>query len=273
MASVTATDGTRLAYEEYGVGAPIVFIAGWSLSADMWEHQVPRFVAEGYRCVMLDRRGHARSERPSGGYDLDTLSDDIHTLLTELDLRDVTIVGHSFGGVEVAHYLARHGSDRIARAVLLAACLPSLKRSAANPEGVPPEAVELTMAELRADRPKWLSKSAQAYFATHLFNDVSPALIDDTIRQCLNVAPMAAFAVQEACLNAAHEDTLPNIDVPVLVLHGAADTSAPVHFTGRRTAAAIPGCVYHEYPTAGHGLYVTHADAVNTDILDFVKAS
>ncbi|BCJ27891.1 alpha/beta fold hydrolase [Actinocatenispora sera] len=273
MASVTATDGTRLAYEEYGVGAPMVFIAGWSLSADMWEHQVPRFVAEGYRCVMLDRRGHARSERPSGGYDLDMLSDDIHSLLTELDLRDVTIIGHSFGGVEVAHYLARHGSERIARAVFLAACLPSMKRSEANPEGVPPEAIELTMAELRADRPKWLAKSAQAYFATHLFNDVSPALIDDTVRQCLNVAPMAAFTLQEANLNAAHEDTLPDIDVPVLVLHGAADASAPVHFTGRRTAAAIPGCVYHEYPTAGHGLYVTHADVVNTDILDFVKAS
>lgn len=271
MPYVTASDGTRLAYEDYGTGAPVVFVAGWALGADMWEFQVPRFLEEGYRCVLRDRRGHARSDRPSTGYDMDTLADDLAVLLDALDLRDVTLVAHSFGGVEVAHYLGRHGSARIARVVLVAACLPSMRRSAANPEGVPAELCAASIASLRADRYKWLADRSQAYFATHLGNDVSPALVDATVRQCLDVAPYAALRVQEVNLTTAHEDVLPTIDVPVLVVHGDADASAPVHITGRRTAKAIPGAVYHEYAAAGHGLYVTHAERLNGDILDFMS--
>lgn len=271
MPFVTAADGTRLAYEDYGTGAPIVFVAGWSLSSDMWDHQVPWFVDAGFRCVLLDRRGHARSDRPSTGYDLDTLSDDIAVLLEALDLRDVTLVGHSFGGVEVAHHLGRHGTDRVARAVFLAATLPSLRRSDANPDGLPAEAIEATLATLRADRPNWLHAQSQAYFATHL-NAVSPATVEYGVRQCLDVSAMAALAVQETNLSASHEDLLPTLELPVLVLHGSVDASAPVHVTGRRTAAAIPGAVYREYATAGHGLYVTHAEAVNTDIHTFLTA-
>ncbi|GAA5031610.1 alpha/beta fold hydrolase [Actinopolymorpha pittospori] len=272
MPFITAADGTLLAYEDYGSGPTVVFIAGWALSADMWEHQVPWFVSAGHRCVLLDRRGHARSQRPSTGYDLDTLSDDIAALLDQLDLRDVTLVGHSFGGVEVAHHLSRHGSGRVARAVFLAACLPSMRRSEANPDGLPQEVIDATMAALRADRQKWLHDGSQAFFATHLGNDVSPALIDDAIRQCLNVAPMAALAVQETNLAAAHEVELAELDLPVLVLHGAADASALVQITGRRTAAIVPGAVYREYPTAGHGLYITHAETINADIAEFIKA-
>lgn len=272
MPFITAADGTQLAYEDYGSGPAVVFIAGWALSADMWEYQVPWCVSAAYRCVLLDRRGHARSDRPSTGYDLDTLSDDIAALLHQLDLRDVTLVGHSFGGVEVAHHLVRHGSERVARAVFLASTLPSLRQSEANPDGLPQEAIDATMAALRRDRPKWLHDNGQAYFATHLGNDVSPALVDATVRQCLDVAPMAALAVQETNCAAAHEDELAELDLPVLVLHGAADASAPVHITGRRTAALVPGAVYREYPTAGHGLYVTHAEAINTEIAEFIKA-
>ncbi|GAA2760733.1 alpha/beta fold hydrolase [Actinopolymorpha rutila] len=271
MPFFSTADGTRLAYEDYGTGSPIVFVAGWSLSADMWEYQLPRFVDEGYRCVLLDRRGHARSERPSTGYDLDTLSADIAALLEHLDLREVTLVAHSFGGVESAHYLGAYGTERVSRAVFLAACLPSMRRSEANPDGLPQEAIDATMASLRADRTRWLYNGGQAYFATQLGNTVMPAMIEDTIRQCMNTAPMAAIWLQQVNLNAAHEDDLAKLDIPVLVLHGAADASAPVHLTGRRTAAVIPNCVYREYPRAGHGLYVTHADAVNADILNFIR--
>ncbi|MEU7891140.1 alpha/beta hydrolase, partial [Microbispora bryophytorum] len=131
-----AADGTRLAYEDYGTGEPIVFVASWSLASDMWEYQVPFFVEEGYRCVLLDRRGHGGSDRPGTGYDFDTLADDIAGLIEYLDLRDVTIVGHSTGGAEVARYLARHGEDRVARVAFVSAMLPFVMRTEDNPEGL-----------------------------------------------------------------------------------------------------------------------------------------
>jgi pimeloyl-ACP methyl ester carboxylesterase len=131
------TDGTRLAYEDYGTGAPIVFAASWALDADMWEYQVPFFLDNGYRCVPLDRRGHGRSDRPSGGYDLDTLADDLAELVERLDLSDITLVGHSAGGAEVARYLARHGEERVARVVFASATIPFLKQTADNPDGAP----------------------------------------------------------------------------------------------------------------------------------------
>ncbi|MGA8113184.1 MAG: alpha/beta hydrolase [Actinocatenispora sp.] len=272
MPFIETRDGTRLAYEDYGTGTPIVFVAGWSLGADMWEYQVPFFLRHGYRCVLVDRRGHGRSDRASTGYDVDTLAEDLADLITHLDLRGATLVGHSFGGVEIAHYLDRHPSGRVDRAVFVAACLPSMRRSAANPDGLGDEVIEATLASLRADRPRWLADRGQSYFATHLGNTVSPALIDETVRQCLTASPVAAIQVQEANLAASHESELDRLDLPTLVVHGDADASAPVDLTGRRTAKALPGCVYREYPGAGHGLYVTHAAALNGDILDFLRS-
>lgn len=206
----TTHDGTSLAYEDYGQGEPVLFLASWALSSDMWEYQIPFLVERGYRCVTLDRRGHGRSERPSTGYDLDTCADDVAALIEHLDLRGVTLVGHSAGGAEAARYLARHGEDRIARVAFVSAVLPFLKRTEDNPEGRPEEGLR------------------------------------------------ARAALRE-------------ITVPALVVHGAADASALVDLTGRRTAALVPGAVYKEYPTGGHGLFVTHKDALNDDLLAFIK--
>lgn len=189
-------DGSRLAYEDHGSGAAIVFVAGWSLGCDMWEYQVPFFLESGYRCVLLDRRGHGRSDRPSAGYDLDTLAEDLAGFVEHRAL----------------------------------------------------------------------------YFATQLGNRVFPALQDETVRQCLRASPVAALALQRANLEAAHETELARFPLPALVVHGDADASAPVAITGRRTAKAIPGCVYREYPRAGHGLYASHAESLNRDILDFVRS-
>lgn len=145
-------DGTRLAYEEYGTGEPIVFIAGAMLNTDMWEYQIPFFVDRGYRCIAIDRRGHGRSDRPATGYDIDTTTEDLAALLDHLDLRDATLVGHSTGGAEAARYVARHGNARVARVVFLAAILPFMKLTDDNPGGVPEEIAENLFQQIRTDR-------------------------------------------------------------------------------------------------------------------------
>jgi non-heme chloroperoxidase len=260
----------RLAYQDYGTGRPVVLLAGWTLAADMWEYQVPFLVEAGYRCVLLDRRGHGRSDRPSGGYDMDTLADDVAALIEHLDLRDVTLVGHSTGAAESARYLARHGEDRIAAVAFVSGVLPYLERTEDNPEGVPVAASEASVAHFRRDRPKWFADRAQGYFATHLFTDVSPALVELGVRQCLQTSPIATVELWRSVFRADHRAGLRQITVPALVVHGAADQSADVAMTGRRTAALVPGAVYREYPTAGHGLYVTHRDQLNADLIDLI---
>jgi non-heme chloroperoxidase len=263
-------DGTCLAYEDYGSGPPIVFVAGWVLNAGMWEYQVPCFLQRGYRCVLPDRRGHGRSDRPPGGYDIDTRADDLAALIEHLDLREVTLVAHSAGGGEAARYLARHGESRVARVAFLAATLPFLKQTEDNPEGLPQDACDEAVAQFHRDRPKWFADRAQGYFATHLGNDVSPALIDNELRRCLSASPTATVEMWKSSFHADHRDDLRAITIPVLIIHGAADQSAPIDLTGRRTAKLVPGSVYNEYPAAGHGLYATHAEQINADLVTFI---
>ncbi|ARF56039.1 alpha/beta fold hydrolase [Streptomyces gilvosporeus] len=268
---VESHDGTRLAYEDYGQGETLVFVSSAMLNTEMWEYQLPFFAERGFRCVAFDRRGHGRSDRPSTGYDIDSTADDLAAVLTQLDLRDVTLVGHSLGGAEIARYLARHGAGRVARVVFIAAMLPFLKRTDDNPQGLPQEAIEASMARLRADRPKWLAGQKEAFFATHLGNDVSPALVEHTMAQCLSASPWATLQAQQAAVHTDSRAALREIDVPALVVHGAADFSAPVEVTGRRTAELIPGATYKEYPTAGHGIYASHHAQLNADVLEFIK--
>ncbi|MDL4816630.1 alpha/beta fold hydrolase [Actinomadura opuntiae] len=265
-------DGTRLSYEDYGQGHPVVFVTSAMLNTGMWEYQIPFFTEHGYRCLTFDRRGHGRSDRPSGGYDVDTLADDLAAFLEHLDLRDVILVGHSTGGAEIARYLARHGEDRVQRVAFVSAVLPFLRQTEDNPEGVPQELFDGLIAMIRADRPKWLTMQSQLFFATQLGNDVHPATIDWMIRMCLDAAPWAVLEVQKTVYHADNREALRNITVPCLVVHGDADFSAPVEATGRRTAALVPGAVYKEYPAAGHGLFVSHKDRLNGDLLEFFKS-
>lgn len=265
MPHYIAPDGTDLHYTDFGTGSPVVLVHSWSLSSAMWEYQVDALLAAGYRCIAMDRRGHGRSDVPSTGYDLDTLADDLAGLIEHLDLRDAAIVAHSMGTCETTRYLALHGSSRVARVVFLGAMTPHLVGA------VGPEFLEGWFGLLRADRPRWFHESAPGYFATAGTGSwVSQALVDDGIGQILAVP----LAVQIACVRAFATvdltDDLQNIDVPVLVLHGTADESAPYAITGAPTAELIKDHRAVTYDGAPHGLYVTHKDAVNAEILAFL---
>ncbi|MVU81675.1 alpha/beta fold hydrolase [Nocardia sp. ET3-3] len=272
MYFTTPTDGTTLAYEDYGTGTPIVFVAGWSLPSDMWERQVPFFLDHGYRCVLLDRRGHGRSDRPTSGYDTDTRADDLAGLIEHLDLRDVILVSHSGGGAEVVRYLARHGADRVQRVAMLAATVPFLLQTEDNPIGIPGELIEATLTDLKTDRARWFTDLSQSYFATHMGTRVTPATIDTEIRRSLSTSIVSTIEVQRETAHTDCRADLAALTVPVLLLHGVQDQQMPIDLTSRRTVEMTPNAVLKEYLDAGHGLYSSHAAQVNADILDFIKS-
>lgn len=271
MSFFTTNDGTRLFYEDWGQGAPVVFVASWALNADMWEYQVPALVEQGLRCIVYDRRGHGRSDRTGHGYDIDTLADDLAALITHLDLSNVTLIAHSMGGGEVVHYLARHGSDRIARIALISAILPFLCKTEDNPEGVPEAVFKSISGQFREDRVQYFTQRAQAFFATHLGNKVSPELVQWTTEQCLYNAPMALLQCWRTNFYTDFRAEMQEITLPTLIIHGTADASALIDVTGRRSAKLVPGNIYKEYQNAGHGLFITHKHQLNNDLLAFIQ--
>ncbi|WP_040812520.1 alpha/beta fold hydrolase [Nocardia concava] len=272
MFFTTPTDGTTLAYEDYGTGTPIVFIAGWSMPTDMWERQVPFFLEQGYRCVLLDRRGHGRSDRPSSGYDTDTRADDLAGLMEHLDLRDAILVAHSGGSGEVVRYLARHGADRVSRIAMLGAAIPFLRQTADNPIGVPDELIEATLNDLAHDRAQWLADRVQGYYATHMGTRVTPAMMENEVRRSMSCSPYAAVETQRAIFVTDHRADVAACPVPMLLLHGIPDQSIPIDLGSRRAVELAPDAILKKYPDAGHGLYHSHFTQVNADILDFIKA-
>lgn len=269
MPHFTASDDTRLFYQDWGTGRPIVLLTMWALGTEMWEYQVPALVDAGFRCVVPDRRGQGRSDVPGTGYDYDTLADDVAALLDHLDLTDVTLVGPSMSGGEAIRYLTRHGSGRISRIAIVSATLPFLCGGEDNPEGAPPEVLAANFATLRADKPKFMGDYGQAFFQPHLGNPVSSEQVRWLVDYGSQTPTMVATKLWKSVFYTDFRDELTKVDVPTLVLHGAADANAPIDVTGRRTAALIPGCQYTEYPTGAHGMFLTHAQQLTKDLLDF----
>jgi non-heme chloroperoxidase len=268
MPFIVTTDGTQLAYESYGQGDPVVFCNGVMLSTSMWDYQVPFLVDRGYRCVLHDWRGHGRSDRPSSGYDIATLAADLDTLINELNLHNVRLVGHSGGAAVAVRYLAKHGSNRVHNLTLLSPMLPFLKRTPDNPDGLPEELFDRSMSALRADRTRWLADQ-QLFFASHL-KPVSPNLIEWTRRDCESASMYAVLALQRHVFHDDNRRFTDQIDVPTLVMHGAADFSAPVEVCGRPTTDAIALSKYVEFPDAGHGMYASHHEWVNNELSGFL---
>ncbi|MEU3827531.1 alpha/beta fold hydrolase [Streptomyces sp. SID486] len=263
-------DGTRLFYTDWGQGTPVVFVAGAWLSSSAWEFQMLPLSEAGMRCVAFDKRGHGRSDWVGHGFDYDTLADDLAALLDHLDLREVTLVAHSMGGGEVIRYLSRHGYGRVSRVVLVSSTAPLMIRTPDHPEGIEQSAFDALLAERTRDRPQWMAHNAQAFFATHLGNRVSSELVQWTVQRCLDCSAKAAVEViRTGCCTDLREEA-GTLRVPVLIVHGDADASAPVELCGRQLAKLVPGGIYKEYPQAGHGLFMTHAEQLNDDLLDFI---
>jgi non-heme chloroperoxidase len=266
MRFVQTKDGSRLFYQDWGTGEPVVFVHGFTLSSEIWEPQMQRLAEAGYRCVAYDRRGHGRSERAWTGYDFDTLADDLGSVLETLDLNGVTLVGHSIGAGEIVRYLSRHGSERVARVVSVSGAIPGEPYDPNAPDQVRAEQVAHAIAEMERDRP--------GYYAT-----MAPALLghatqDERHRWLMHIALRTSLPAALGCTRAQASDDfavdLAAVSMPMLLVHGDADHSNPMALTSARVAEAVPTSRLVVYEGAPHGLFVTHGERLSADLLTFL---
>jgi len=267
-ALIETADGTRLFYRDWGSGKPVVFLHSWGCNSEMWGYQMAELLDHGERCVAFDRRGHGRSDDPGRGYDADTLADDLAAVMEVLNLRNATLVGHSMGGGEIVRYLSRHGSDRVAKVVLLAPTTPFLTKTADNSIGLDATAFESTRGLWRRDFPKWVGDLAPPFFVA----DTSPEMKRWLIEMLLETPLPVLLACNHVVAETDYRPDLRAMRTPTLVIHGDKDVSAPLDLTGRPTAALIPGAKLTVYEGAPHGLFLTHMARLNHDLLAFVSA-
>lgn len=260
-------DGTALFYRDWGSGAPVLFVHSAGLNSEMWAYQMVPLTAEGFRCIAFDRRGHGRSSDPGRGYDFDTLADDLAAVIGTLDLTGLTLVGHSMGCAEIARYLTRHGSRRVKRVVLIAPTTPFLMKTADNPHGVDRALFRQVRAQWLRDFPKWVADNTDPFFVP----ETSPQIRQWGVRMMHATTLQAHVECNVALTETDFRDELKRIDVPVLVLHGTKDVSAPLPLTGQPTAKLIPDAELKVYEGAPHGIFVTHLERVNQDLLRFIR--
>lgn len=273
MSTVTTKDGTQIYYKDWGSGQPVVFSHGWPLSADAWEDQMVFLGAHGYRCIAHDRRGHGRSSQPWSGNEMDTYADDLAVLVEALELKNAIHVGHSTGGGEVARYIGRHGTQRVAKAVLIGAVPPLMLKTAANPGGLPIEAFDQIRANVLADRSQFFKDlSVPFYGANRPDAKVSQGLRDSFWLQGMQ----AGFKGIIDCIKAFSEtdftEDLTKFDVPTLLLHGDDDQIVPIGASALLSSKLIKNAQLQVYQGAPHGMCSTHKDQVNADLLAFLKA-
>lgn len=273
MGTITTKDGTEIFYKDLGSGQPIVFSHGWPLSSDDWDNQIYYFASRGFRCIAHDRRGHGRSGQTWDGNDMDTYADDLAELTAALDLKEAIHIGHSTGGGEVARYIGRHGTSRVAKAVLIGAIPPLMLKIDANPGGLPIEVFDGFRAAYLADRTQFYIDVASGPF--YGFNrpgaKVSQGLIDNWWRQGM----MGSFKGGYDCIKAFSEtdftEDLKKIDVPTLVMHGEDDQVVPIADAAYLSSKLVPNAVLKVYPGFPHGMCSTHHDVINPDLLAFIK--
>jgi non-heme chloroperoxidase len=265
---IQTRDGTGLFYKTWGDGKPVLFVHAGGLPSDMWNYQMAPLSEHGLACIAYDRRGHGRSGDPGRGYDFDTLADDLAAVIEALDLREVTLVGHSFASGEMVRYLTRHGRGRIARLVFVApAATPFRLKTADNPDGIEASVFEQFRRDLLLkDYPQWLEDNARPFVVA----ETSRGMIDWLKGLMLQTSMKALVDCNRVMVETDFRAELPWISLPTLVIHGDRDVSAPVDTTGRRTAELIPGAVFKLYEGAPHGLFVTHMERLNADLLAFI---
>ncbi len=272
MSTITTADGTQIFYKDWGHGQPVVFSHGWPLSADDWDGQMLFFLRQGYRVIAHDRRGHGRSSQGSTGHDMDHYADDLAALTEALDLREALHVGHSTGGGEVARYIARHGSSRVAKAVLVSAVPPLMARTEANPDGVPMEVFDGIRAAVAANRAQFFEDFTLPFYG---FNRPGATVSEGIRKHWWAQGMQGSIQAHHDGIKAFSETDftadLKKIDVPTLVLHGDDDQVVPLAISSQRTATLIPDATLKVYPGLPHGMCATHADLINADLLAFFK--
>src|SRR5262245_56302020 len=271
MNTVTAKDGTSIYYKDWGQAPVVTFSHGWPLNADAWDGQMLFLVQNGFRCVAHDRRGHGRSGQASSGNDMNGYADDLAAVIETLDLHDATLVGHSTGGGEVARYIGRHGTKRVAKAVLIAAVPPLMLKTAANPEGLPLEVFDSIRKSVAEDRSQYYEDLAiQFYGANRPGAKVSQGILDQFWLWSMQSGLKNAYESVKAFSETDFTRDLKEFDVPTLVLHGEDDQIVPVKDSARKSARLIKGAKDIYYPGAPHGITATHQDQINAELLAFI---
>jgi non-heme chloroperoxidase len=272
MSTITTKDGTTIYYKDWGKGPVITFSHGWPLNSDMWDAQMLFLAQHGFRVVAHDRRGHGRSSQAWSGNDMDGYADDLSAVIEALDVKDITMVGHSTGGGEVARYIGRYGTKRVAKAVLLAAVPPIMLKSAANPEGLPIEVFDGLRSGLVKDRSQAYKDFAPMFYgANRPGAQVSQGTLDQFWLWSMQAGLKNAYDSIKAFSETDFTEDLKKFDIPTLVMHGEDDQIVPVKDSAKKSAKLIKGAAEIYYPGLPHGLTATHADLVNRDLLAFCQ--
>lgn len=263
---VQAKDGTNLYVQDWGNGRPIVLLAAWTFNSAAWGEHIAALTAAGNRCVAPDRRGHGRSDAPCGGYDMDTLADDVAAVFEQRDLEDAVLIAHSMGSIEAVRYLTRHGTARAKKLVLIAPTTPFLRRTEDNPDAVPVEVMEAQYNQIAMDFAKWMAGNEAPFFV--------PETIAETrnwIKAMMLSVPLAiALECRRAISAADTRKDLAQLNMPTLIVHGDKDASAPLPLTGAKTAKLVKGSRLVVYEGAPHALVLTHRERLLADISAFM---